>query len=137
MRALIAMAAGSLLLAGCETAFVGRAPGGRYLLVEVNGRAPPHVVDPSRDCPTTIADGHIELDPLARRFELLLEQRSPCMAGGGTTSVERGSYLRGGPGLSLETNDGRTIRASEDGDTVRVAYAGLQLRFRRAQPPAR
>ena len=133
MRALAALAASALALAGCETAFVGRAPAGRYLLAEVNGRAPPQVVDPRHDCPTTIAGGHFDLDALARRFELVLEQRNPCMAGGGTTTRETGSYLRGGRGIDLETGDGRRLRASESGNAIALDYHGMRLRFRQAR----
>jgi len=134
MRALTALASAALLVAGCETAFVGRAPGGRYLLVEVDGRAPPHVTDPASDCPTTIAAGHVDLDPLARRFDIVLEQRSPCMAGGGTTSRTTGTYLRSGSRLELETADGNRLVATETGNTLSLNYHGPRLRFRQTAP---
>ena len=137
MRALSGLAAAALLLAGCETAFVGRAPGGRYVLVEVNGRAPPQVTDARNDCPTTIAGGHIDLDPLARRFDLVLDQRNPCMAGGGTTSRLTGTYLRSGSRLALETGDGNRLAATETGNELTLNYYGPRLRFRQSQPAPR
>jgi hypothetical protein len=134
MRALCFVAASALALAGCETAFVGRAPGGRYVLVEVDGRAPPQVSDSGNDCPTTIAAGHIDLDSLARRFDLVLEQRNPCMAGGGTTSRATGTYLRRSGRIEVETSDGNRLVATETGNTLSLNYFGSRLRFRQAAP---
>lgn len=137
MRALIPIAAATLLLGACETAFVGRGPSGRYDLVEVDGRAPPFLRSPGHHCPVQIEDGHFDVDSLARRFELVVEQTGPCVGGGRREVRETGSYVRGGPGLSLETADGRALAASESGDTIRVTYDGLDLRFRRPASPRR
>lgn len=134
-RALTGLAAAALLVAGCETAFVGRGPAGRYELVGIDGRPPPQVVDPRHDCPTTVASGHFDLDAVARRFALVLEQRSPCMAGGGTTSRVTGSYLRRGSRLDLETADGGRLAATESGDSLSLNYYGSRLRFRQAGRP--
>ena len=134
MRPLLIVAAATLALAGCETAFVGRAPGGRYLLVEVDGRAPPQITDSRADCPTTIAAGHVDLDSLARRFDLVLDQRSPCMSGGGTTSRVTGTYLRRGGRIEVETADGNRLVATESGNTLSLEYYGPRLRFRRVAP---
>ena len=132
MRALIAMAGGALLLGGCETAFVGDAPGGRYALVEVNGRAVPHVIDPPDHCLTRIDAGHFELDALARRFEMVLDRAGSCSPPADV--VERGSYLRRGGRLELEAaapgGASRTLVASESGDTISLDYDRLRLRFR-------
>jgi hypothetical protein len=136
MRALTGILLGALVVAGCETAFVGRAPGGRYALAEVNGQAPPHVANPGHHCPVRIDGGHFELDSLARRFEMVLDRASPCAAPADT--VERGSYLRRGGRLELEAappgGSARTLFASESGDSIALNYDGLRLRFRQVTP---
>ena len=137
MRALTLFATASLLLAGCETAFVGRAPAGLYQLVEVNGQAPPATSDPAGQCPETIEGGHLELDSIARRFELALQRRGPCIAAGQREVRESGSYLRRGGRLELETGSTaapRTLVASETGRTISLGYGRLRLRFRQAAP---
>jgi hypothetical protein len=134
MRAALAVASAALLLAGCETAFVGRAPDGRYALVEVNGRALPQVADPGSPCPVTIGSGHFDLDSLARRFEMVLDRSGPCPAANADT-IERGTYLRRSGRLELEAarpgGQARALVASEGGGTISLGYDGLRLRFRR------
>jgi|GEM_PF-2798020 len=136
MRALAGLVLGALLLAGCETAFVGRAPAGRYALVEVNGRAPPHTIDPPDHCLTRIDAGHFELDALARRFEMVLDRAGSCSPPADV--LERGSYLRRGGRLELEAappgGTARTLLATESGDTITLNYDGLRLRFRQSAP---
>ncbi|HEX9931235.1 MAG TPA: hypothetical protein VGB08_00150 [Allosphingosinicella sp.] len=138
MRAAIALAAAALLLSGCETAFVGRAPDGRYALVEVNGRPLPHAVDSAGTC--RIDRGHFDLDSLARRFEMVLDQSGACPRAGAAT-IERGTYLRRGGRLELEAaapgGEARALVASESGGTIAMGYDGLRLRFRRVPAPAR
>lgn len=140
MRALTGLAAATLLLAGCETAFVGRGPSGRYALVEVNGRPLPYSHDPASHCPIRIDGGHFELDALARRFEMLLDRSGPC-AGISGDVVERGSYLRRGGRLDLEaTPEGGTPRAlvaREGGRSISLDYDRLRLRFRQVAPQRR
>jgi hypothetical protein len=119
-----------LLLAGCETAFVGEAPSGRYELVRVEGRAPPFERDRG-GCRQTVSGGHFELDSLARRFVLDLRAANSC--GGSATIRETGSYLRRGGTLALETESApaRRITARESGRAISLAYDGLDLRFTR------
>jgi hypothetical protein len=140
MRFLLALAAAPLVLAGCETAFVGRAPNGRYALVEVNGRPLPYLADPASACPATIQSGHFDLDSLARRFEMMLDRSGPCPAAN-ADAVERGSYLRRSGRLELEAarpgGDTRTLVATESGRTIALGYDGLRLRFRQVAPPPR
>ncbi|HEX8216654.1 MAG TPA: hypothetical protein VF577_04230 [Allosphingosinicella sp.] len=137
MRALTGLLAGALLLAGCETAFVGRAPGGRYGLIEVNGQAPPFSHDPRNHCPVWINGGYFDLDSVARRFEMAIHRAGAC-SGTGTT-VERGSYLRRGGRLELEVSapDGttRTVFATESGDVIALGHDRLRLRFRQIALP--
>jgi hypothetical protein len=139
MRALTAFAVASLALAGCETAFVGRAPAGRYALVEVNGKGLPHVANPGHHCPLRIDGGHFELDALARRFEMVLDRAGPCSPPADT--VERGSYLRRSGRLELEAappgGTARTLFATESGDSIALNYDGLRLRFRQEAAPKR
>lgn len=129
-----------MLLGGCETAFVGEAPGGRYALASVNGGAPPAVANPGHHCPVRIESGYFELDPLARRFEMVLERSGPCIAGASRT-VERGSYLRRGSRLELEAaqagGGSRALVASEFGDVITLRYDQLDLRFRQVAPARR
>lgn len=139
MRRFGALASAALLLAGCETAFVGKAPGGRYQLVEVNGRAPPTVTNPGHHCPVSIAAGSFDLDPIARRFDMSLDRSGPCRGISGAVD-ERGSYLRRGGRLELEgVPDGggvpRALVATESGDTVTMNYDGVRLRFRKLTQP--
>jgi hypothetical protein len=143
MRALAAIggaAAAVLALGGCETAFVGDAPRGRYQLVEVNGRALPFVDATVGSCPVTIGSGHFDLDNVARRFEMALDRTGPCAAAA-VDAAERGSYLRRGGGLELEAmqpgGTARRLFADESGDTVSMTYDGLRLRFRQAARPPR
>jgi hypothetical protein len=121
VRALTALAAGALLLAGCETAFVGRAPEGAYQLVQVNGNALPY-----GQCPGRISSGQFDVDSVARRFEMRLDRGCPSAS----ETVERGSYLRRGGRLELEAG-GRTLEAWESGGTITLSYEGLRLRFRK------
>lgn len=138
MRALAALGAGALLLAGCETAFVGRAPSGRFDLVAVNGGGLPATPDPGHHCPETVESGHLDLDSVARRFELVLNRRGPCIAAGRRTLRETGSYLRNGPRLELEAaSGGRGWTATESGNSLSLRYEGMGLRFRQTAPPPR
>ena len=136
MRTLTGLALGALLLAGCETAFVGRAPAGRYALVEVNGQPLPHVANPGHHCPMRIDGGHFDLDALARRFEMVLDRASPCARPEDT--IERGSYLRRGGRLELEAappgGTARALFATESGNMIALNYDGLRLRFRQVAP---
>lgn len=136
MRPAIALAAAALVLGGCETAFVGRAPAGRYALVEVNGQPLPYVHDPRLHCPVAVDSGHFELDALARRFEMVLDRSGPCLGISGDV-VERGSYLRRGGRLELEAaapgGELRTLVAAESGRTITLDYDRLRLRFRQAE----
>jgi hypothetical protein len=138
MRALTALSVAALLLDGCQTAFVGRAPSGRFELVEVNGRAPPFTVDPGHHCPIRIDGGHFDLDSVARRFEIALERSGPC-AGLAADTVDRGSYLRRGGRLDLEIEAAggarRELVANESGGSISLAYDRLRLRFRQASRP--
>lgn len=127
-------AAAALSLAGCETAFVGTAPAGRYELVRVEDRALPFARDLG-GCRQTISAGHFELDPIGRRFEMELRAASSC-AGAGTIR-EAGTYLRRGGTLTLET-DGpapRSYAAAEGGRTISLTHRGLALRFARRGSP--
>jgi hypothetical protein len=141
MRALIALSAAALLATACETAFVGRGPGGRYELVEVNGRAVP--AERSRDgqCIDSIASGHFELDSIARRFEMVLRETRSCSAASHVLLQERGSYLRDEYRLKLETDPGAGVRrswtAGWSGNAITLAYQGMRLRFRQAERPRR
>jgi hypothetical protein len=136
MRTLTGLAAAALLLGGCQTAFVGRAPSGRFALVEVNGRGLPFQIDPASHCPVRIDGGHFDLDSVARRFEMVLERSGPC-AGLAADRVERGSYLRRGGRLDLEAEasggERRELVASESGGSL--SYDRLHLRFRQAARP--
>jgi hypothetical protein len=127
------LAAGLTVLAGCETAFVGEAPSGRYELVRVEGRALPFERDRGA-CRKTVSGGHFELDSIARRFVLDLRAVNSC--GGSGTVRETGSYLRRGGTLNLETEGAtpRRITARESGRTVSLAHDGLDLRFTRSRP---
>ncbi|MEA3042111.1 MAG: hypothetical protein QOC65_1600 [Sphingomonadales bacterium] len=135
MRALTGLAAAAMLLGGCQTAFVGPAPSGRFALVEVNGRALPYRVDPANHCPVRIDGGHFELDSVARRFEIVLERSGPC-AGLAADTIERGSYLRRGGRLDLEIEAPggarRELVASESGGAISLSYDRLRLRFRQS-----
>ena len=137
MRALILLTGGALLLASCETAFVGEAPGGRYALVEVDGNPLPYTADPRHHCPTRIEGGHFDLDALARRFEMAIDRDGPCSRP--DDIVERGSYLRRGGRLELEAaapgGTTRTLVATESGNMIAIDYDRLRLRFRRVAPP--
>lgn len=139
MRRLGALAATALLLGGCETAFVGKAPGGQYQLVEVNGRAPPTVSNPGHHCPVTVESGRFDLDPIARRFVMTLSRAGPCIGGGRAEMRLAGSYLRRGGGLELEAEQPggppRTLVAGEVGDVVSLTYENLRLRFRQVARP--
>jgi hypothetical protein len=133
-------AAAALALGGCETAFVGDAPRGRFQLVEVDGRRLPYVNDAVGSCPVTIQAGHFDLDQVARRFEMMLDRTGPCPAAAVDTT-ERGSYLRRGGRLELEASapggTARRLFATESADTVSLEYDGMRLRFRQAERPPR
>jgi hypothetical protein len=119
-----------LSLAGCETAFVGEAPSGRYELVRVDGRALPFARSVG-GCSRTVTAGHFELDSVARRFGLELSGTDSCA---GAASVrESGTYLRRGGTLTLETEGParRSLTAFESGRTVSLRHEGLALRFTR------
>jgi hypothetical protein len=135
MRALTGLAAAAMLLGGCQTAFVGRAPSGRFALVEVNGRGLPFHVDPANHCPIRIDGGHFDLDSVARRFEMVVERSGPC-AGLAADRIERGSYLRRGGRLDLEVEapggERRALSASESGGSISLSYDRLRLRFRQS-----
>ncbi len=133
MRAFAALAASALAIAGCETAFVGRAPGGLYRLTEVEGRPLPFARSDA-GCDRRIESGAFELDALARRYRLTLSERNSCSSGGLQEFNESGSYLRSGSRLTLESAGGGTRIASASPDTVRLDYGGLDLRFRQARP---
>lgn len=139
MRGRLTLLSAALFLGGCETAFIGRAPDGRYALVEVNGRPLPHVADPASACPVRIDGGHFDLDALARRFEMVIDRSGPCPAANADT-VERGTYLRRSGRLELEAarpgGAARTLIASEGGSTIALGYDGLRLRFRRVPGPS-
>jgi hypothetical protein len=75
MRALAQLPLAALLLAGCETLFIGTPPSGRYELAAVNGRAVPLVggalaspASPSGTCQNIRQSGHLTLDSISRRF---------------------------------------------------------------------
>jgi hypothetical protein len=129
---MIVIVAAALLLAGCETAFVGEAPSGRYELVRVEGRPLPFERDLGA-CRKTVSGGHFELDSIARRFALDLRTANSC--GGSGAVRETGSYLRRGRTLTLETESPapRRIMAHESGRTVSLAHDGLDLRFTRSR----
>jgi hypothetical protein len=133
MRALTGLAAAAMLLGGCQTAFVARAPSGRFALVEVNGRSLPYQVDPASHCPVRIDGGYFDLDSVARRFEMVLERSGPC-AGLAADMIERGGYLRRGGRLDLEVEAPggarRELVASESGGSISLSYERLRLRFR-------
>ncbi|HEX8644250.1 MAG TPA: hypothetical protein VF702_10100 [Allosphingosinicella sp.] len=136
MRALTAFAGTALLLLGaCETAFVGRAPTGRYGMVSVNGRPPPLTRNAGTECPVSLQGGSFDLDSVARRFELRLTQSGPCARF--RDVLESGSYLRRGGTLLLESDSParRSWTGSESGDSVTLNWEGLRLRFRRDPPP--
>jgi hypothetical protein len=122
------LAAAALLAAGCETAFVGHAPGGRYELVEVNGDRLP--VAGAGACPIRIESGYFNLDAVARRFEMVLRQSGSCI---GSELRESGTYLRSGPALDLEAASGARIAATQSGGTISLTRGAMRLRFRQAQ----
>jgi hypothetical protein len=142
MRALpfLGAATAALLLGGCETAFVGRAPGGRYALAEVNGRALPYVDSTIGACPVTVQGGGFDLDPVARRFEMTLDRTGPCAAAA-VDAREAGSYIRRHGRLELEAaqpgGGSRALIATEAGGVVSLTYGGLRLRFRQVAPAPR
>lgn len=125
-----ALAAGLLSLAGCETAFVGDAPSGRYELLRVEGRALPFTRMAS-GCTETVSGGHLTLDSIARRFEMEVARSSSCT--GAAPVRETGTYLRRGGTLTLETEGAqpRSLTAYESGRTVSLEAGGLSLRFTR------
>lgn len=125
-----ALAAGLLLLAGCETAFVGDAPSGRYELVRVEGRALPFTRDVG-GCRETLSGGHFNLDSIARRFEMEVARSGSCA--GAAPLRETGTYLRRGGTLTLETEGTapRSLTAYESGRTISIDAGGLSLRFTR------
>jgi hypothetical protein len=135
VRALTGPALALLLLGGCETAFVGRAPSGRYGMVSVNGRPPPLVRSGGSECPISLQGGSFDLDSVARRFTLRLAQSGPCARF--AEVVESGSYLRRGGVLALESEQPapRSWTATESGDSIALIWQGLRLRFRRDPPP--
>jgi hypothetical protein len=136
MRALSGLAAAALLLlGGCETAFVGRAPSGAYGMVEVNGRPPPFIRNPGHHCPISLQGGSFDLDSVARRFTLRLAQSGPCARF--AEVVESGSYLRRGGTLALESESPapRSWTATESGNAITLEWQGMRLRFRRNPPP--
>lgn len=135
MRALAIASAAALLLAGCETAFVGRAPSGRFALVEVDGRAVPAAAAPGQGCGPAIHNGWFDLDSLARRFEIYLQHRDSCSGQVVREIRESGSYLRTGGRLTLETSDARRWIATEGGRTVSLRFDGRRLLFRQPAPP--
>lgn len=141
MRTLIALSAAALLLGGCETAFVGLGPEGNYALVEVNGRALPFERRRHGQCSETIVWGQFELDSVARRFRLALRESDSCSAAAYVLLQERGSYLRDGSRLRLETDPGsgerRTWDAGSSGNAITLTYQGMRLRFRQAERPQR
>ena len=134
MRALIALV-GAALLASCETAFVGRAPSGRFDLVEVNGRALPQERRTAAGCRATVTSGFFDLDALARRFEMRLGERNSCSAAAWQEERVAGSYLRRGSRLALEAEGGRSWTATESGSSIALDYEGARLRFRQSERP--
>jgi len=138
MRAPIVLAAAALLLAGCETAFVGRAPSGRFTLAEVDGRAVPPAPASPPACAPVVHNGWFELDSIARRFELYLQHRNSCTGAVARETRESGSYLRDSGRLMLEavSADGETRRwtGSELGRQVNLTYEGDRLTFRQPRP---
>jgi len=132
-------AAAALLLSGCETAMYGTAPGGRYQLAEVDGRPVP-AETAAGACRIVWEGGHLDIDPIARRFEIFADRSSSCQ-GGDPDLRENGSYLRSGSGLRLDVADpaGRSIerQAWHSGNSVRVDLGGNRLVFRQAAPPPR
>jgi hypothetical protein len=132
MRRRLAVAlAALLLLGGCETAFVGRAPSGRYDLVQVNGRPLPYA-RPAGECRQYVAGGSFTLDSIARRFEIAVDRHGSC---GGAIQLS-GSYLRSAGRLTLEAEGpgAATLIATESGRSVTLTYDGLRLRFTQPRP---
>ncbi|MDP8995227.1 MAG: hypothetical protein M3N07_09670 [Pseudomonadota bacterium] len=138
MRSLTGLAAAALALAGCETAFVGTPPGGRYILTEVDGRAVPTPAPQPPACRPIWHDGWFDLDPIARQFELYLQQRDSCTGAVVRETRETGSYLRSDGRLRLETTapGGSTRRwtAAESGRSVTLRYGDNRLLFRQPRP---
>jgi hypothetical protein len=141
MRALIGLAAAALSLSGCETAFVGRAPAGRFELVEVNGRALPQVRRSEERCSVTVTGGHLELDALARRFQMRIRESSSCSAAASVVLSVSGSYLRRDGRVTLEAERGaaagQSWTATESGNSIALSHEGTRLRFRQAERPRR
>lgn len=138
MRALTALACAALLLAGCETAFVGRAPSGLYALAEVDGRALPAERRASGSCRLLVESGHFDLDSLARRYEIVLRERDSCSSSGVREVREAGSYLRRSGRLALEADRGAGGRiATESGSSISLSYDGSRLLFRQSRPERR
>jgi hypothetical protein len=120
-----------LLLAGCETAFVGRAPSGRYDLVQVDGRPLP-AERRVGGCSQHVAGGSFTLDSIARRFEIAVDRHGSC---GGAIRLS-GSYLRSAGRLTLEAEGpgAATLVATESGRSITLSYDGLRLRFTQPRP---
>ncbi|HEX8527381.1 hypothetical protein [Allosphingosinicella sp.] len=135
MRAFVLASAAALLLAGCETAFVGRAPSGRFALAEVDGRAVPPAAAPAQGCGPVLHDGWFELDSLARRWEMQLSHRDSCSGQTVRETRETGSYLRRDGRLTLESADSRRWIATEGGRTIGLRYDGRRLLFRQPERP--
>lgn len=144
MRALIALSAAALLVSACETAFVGRPPGGRYALAEAGGRALPAdhgAAAGGADCRVLLHGGWFDLDQLARRWEMRLQQRNSCTGAELPEVREAGTYLRRHGRLRLEATgpegEIRRWNAGESGRTISLDHGGQRLVFRQAAPPPR
>jgi hypothetical protein len=141
MRPCAPLPLAALLLAGCETAFVGTPPSGRYELASVNGRALPFdrgslPGGPSETCRNLLQSGHLTMDSIARRFEIYSQSRNSCTGQQLPEMSVSGSYLRSAGRLTLETPDPggsmRRWRAYESGRAITVQFGDERLLFRRA-----
>lgn len=130
---------GASLLGGCATLFLGTPPGGLYLLAEADGRPVPAARPvPPGVCAALPQSGRLDIDPLARRFDLALDRRDSC-TGRVSRDTATGSYLRDGDQLTLVSVGGepRWTGYASGAGAITLDFRGDRLLFRRPPEGAR